>query len=341
MAISNPPWQLGELAAALGGECSKSPETLIETLVEAGAFAENAIALAESDKYLRQAESGKLAAVIIKPGMTTDLPAIIHDQPRVAFLMLLHALDPGSASLCGIHPTAITENALIPSSTAVGAYAYISPTAKVGAEVKIHPFVYVGPNCKVGDGTELFPHVVLQHSVTVGARCRIHSGTVIGSDGFGYSVDAGQVVKIPQIGRVVIGDDVEIGANTTIDRATCGETKIGNGAKLDNMVHIAHNVEIGPNALIAAQVGIAGSSRVGRYTMIGGQAGVGDHVTVGDMIRIGGGTHVFRNLSEPGEYFGPSAEPVRSALRSISALRTLPELAAKVAELERKIEELS
>src|SRR5438132_1269494 len=223
-------------------------------------------------------------------------------------------------------------------SASVGAYAVVEPKAVLGAGVRVGPFVYVGRGAEVGAETILHARVVVLDRVRIGRRVIVHAGAVLGADGFGYAPDAGRYRKIPQIGGVVIEDDVEIGANTTIDRSTVGDTVIGRGTKIDNLVQIAHNVHVGADSIIAAQSGVAGSSRLGRGVVLGGQVGVADHVTIADGVVVAAQAGVIGDLREAGTYLGTPARPVGETRRVWAVTVKLPELARRVRELERRLE---
>ncbi len=204
----------------------------------------------------------------------------------------------------------------------------------------MYPFAYIGEGCELGEGTVVYPHAVLYRDVTTGRRCRIHAGAVLGADGFGYVWDGQRRVKIPQVGRVVLGDDVEIGANSAVDRATAGETRIGSGTKLDNLVQIGHNVRIGEHTVAAAQTGVSGSTTIGNRVTIAGQVAFSDHVEVCDDVVLGGRTAVIQNIREPGEYLGFPARPLGEAMRALSLATKLPELAARLRRLEERVRDL-
>lgn len=232
-------------------------------------------------------------------------------------------------------PVFIADGINIAEDCYVGAFSYIGENAKIGKGVKIYPQCYVGNNAVIGDGTILYPGVKVYHGCRVGARCIIHSGVVVGADGFGFAPSAdGTYSKIPQIGIVEIADDVEIGANTTVDRATMGATRIADGVKLDNLIQVAHNVEIGANTVIAAQAGIAGSTKVGKHCMIGGQVGFAGHITVGDNVNIGAQSGIPNNVASGLNLMGYPAVPYHDFARQAVMLKRLPELFKRVDALE-------
>jgi len=222
----------------------------------------------------------------------------------------------------------------------VGAFAVVQPRALIGARARIFPLVYVGEGVEIGEESTVYPNVVIREGVRIGRRVIIHPGAVLGADGFGYAFDGSAHQKIPQVGGVVIEDDVEIGANVTIDRATLGDTVVRRGTKIDNLVQIAHNVEIGQHAIVVAQSGISGSCRVGHGAVLGGQVGLADHVTLGDGVMLGAQSGVPGDIRAAGQYWGTPARPVAEARRISAAMPRLPDLLKKVRALERRVREL-
>ncbi|MBS6268053.1 MAG: UDP-3-O-(3-hydroxymyristoyl)glucosamine N-acyltransferase [Tannerella sp.] len=236
--------------------------------------------------------------------------------------------------------TCIAASATISQSVYIGAFAYVSENVKVGENVKIYPQVYIGDNVTIGDNTILYPGVKIYHDCVIGKNCIIHAGAVIGADGFGFAPHNGIYVKIAQIGNVIIEDQVEIGANTTIDRATMGSTIVRKGAKLDNLIQVAHNVEIGENTVMAAQVGVAGSTKIGSHCMVGGQVGFAGHITIGDRVNIGAQSGIPNHVSSDASILGYPAVPAREFARSTVMIKKLPELNQTVKQLQKEIENL-
>lgn len=262
----------------------------------------------------------------------------------VAFATLLEAYQQmQSQQLTGIQqPVYIDASAKVGEQVFIGAFAYIGKNAVLGNSVKIYPNTYIGDNTIIGDHSSIHPGVKIYHDVIIGKNVCIHAGTVIGSDGYGYAPQAdGTYKKIPQMGNVVIEDNVEIGANTTIDRATMGSTVIKTGAKLDNLLQIAHNVEIGNNAIIAAQAGISGSTKIGNNVMIGGQAGIVGHIQIADGSKINAQSGVSKSIKTPNTTVtGSPAFDYTAALRSQAMAKNLPELEQRIKVLERILQEL-
>jgi len=222
----------------------------------------------------------------------------------------------------------------------IGAFAYIGENVKLGKNVAIYPQVYLGDNVEVGDDTVLYPGVKIYNDCKIGKNCVIHSGAVIGSDGFGFATDGDKYKKIPQLGNVIIEDDVEIGANTTIDRAPMGSTIIRSGVKLDNLIQIAHNVEIGENTAMAAQVGISGSTKIGRNCMIGGQAGLGGHIKIGDRVSLGARSGIISNIEDGKSLIGTPAIEIKNFFRSSIIFPKLPDMYKTLNQLQKEVENL-
>jgi UDP-3-O-[3-hydroxymyristoyl] glucosamine N-acyltransferase len=261
-----------------------------------------------------------------------------------AFAILLNKYQQmATQQLSGIQePSFISPTATLGEHVYVGAFAYIGDHVKIGNNVKIFPGTFIGDNASVGDNTILHPGVKVYHDCIVGKNVTIHAGSVIGGDGFGFAPQPdGTYKKVPQIGNVVIEDEVEIGSNATIDRATMGSTLIKSGAKLDNLIQIAHNVEVGNHTVIAAQAGVSGSTKIGKYAQIGGQAGIVGHITIADGAKINAQSGVSKSIKDPNtSVTGSPASDYTSALRSQAVTRNLPELEKRVWELEKLVQQL-
>ncbi|HEX8678188.1 MAG TPA: UDP-3-O-(3-hydroxymyristoyl)glucosamine N-acyltransferase [Segetibacter sp.] len=265
-------------------------------------------------------------------------------DPYSAFATLLHYYEQlKTQQLNGVQePSFITPNSTRGDNVFIGAFAYIGELSEIGNNVKIFPGVYIGNNVKIGDNSLLHPGVKIYHDCIVGKNVTIHAGSVIGGDGFGFAPQAdGSFKKVPQIGNVIIEDNVEIGSNATIDRATIGSTVIRAGAKLDNLIQIAHNVEVGNNTVIAAQAGVSGSTKIGNNVMIGGQAGVVGHIQIADGSKINAQSGVSKSIKTPGSTVtGSPAFDYTSTLRSQAVARNLPEMEKRLTDLENKIKQL-
>lgn len=265
------------------------------------------------------------------------------DDAAAAVLRLLEMYNAARPQKRGISPrAAISEKAEVADDCYVGDFAVIEAGATIGRGCRIYPQVYVGDGVEVGDGTTLYPGVKIYEECRVGARCILHAGAVIGADGFGFAPNAeGGFDKIPQLGNVIIEDDVEIGANTCIDRAKTDSTIIRRGVKLDNLIQVGHNVQIGENTVSSAQMGIAGSSKVGRNCFLAGQVGIADHVTIGDRVKIGSQSGIDKSVGDDEVRMGSPALPGIKYHRSNAVYRSLPELQRKVLELERQLKALA
>lgn len=299
-------------------------------------------------KYEEFLYTSKATVIIISQNFELKQPVeatlLRTADPYSAFASLLKVYQEHKNNLkTGIEEQAcISEKASIAENVYIGAFAYISEGVNIGKNSKIFPGVFLGADVHVGENTTIFPNAVVYNECRVGNNCTIHSGTVIGADGFGFAPQPdGTFRKVPQIGNVVIENDVEIGANTTIDRATIGSTTIKSGAKIDNLVQIAHNAEIGFNTVIAAQAGISGSTKLGRNIMIGGQAGLVGHIHIADFVRINAQSGVSKSITEEKKAVtGTPAFDYSAALRSQSVARRLPELEQRIIELEKLVRSL-
>ncbi len=292
----------------------------------------------ESARHLELAMKSRASAVIVKESdaeITTTKPLLINANPRLAFATAAKLLYPRKEFPGEIHPTAVIDpRAKVAPTTSVDAHAVIEADAVIGERCFIASGCYVGQGVVIGDDCEIYPRVVIYPGTTIGRRVTIHAGAVLGSDGFGFVRDEkfGRYVKFPQVGRLVIGDYVEIGANCTIDRGALDETVIGPGTKLDNMVHIGHNCNVGSNVVIAAQTGISGSSSVGDDCVLGGQVGMGDHARLEPGVILGGQAGVLPHKTIRGKgvvFWGTPVKPVREYLKELATLTRLTRRAGK------------
>lgn len=255
-----------------------------------------------------------------------------------SLLSMVNSLTPAKKGIEGM--SHISSSATIGENIYVGSFAYIGENAQIGNNCQIYPQAYIGDNVKIGDGTIVYPGVKIYKDCIVGENCILHAGCVIGADGFGFSKENGKYNKIPQMGNVVIEDDVEIGANTTIDRAVFGSTIIRQGVKLDNLIQIAHNCEIGENTAMAAQVGLAGSTKVGENCVFGGQVGLGGHITIGKNSQIGAQSGIISNIKENSEIIGSPAIPVKQFFKSSIIIPKLPDMYRQINALEKELNTL-
>jgi len=257
---------------------------------------------------------------------------------RIGFAKALALFFPEPVFPAGVHPTAvIAATAHVDATAHIGPYCVVHEKARIGARCILQGGNHIGDGCQLGEEVNLFPNVTLYPRSEIGNRVRIHAGSVIGSDGFGYVQDNGIHRKVPQIGNVIIRDDVEIGSNVTIDRGALGPTIIGKGTKIDNLVQIGHNVNIGEHCLVISQVGVAGSTKIGNYVILAGQAGLAGHLRIGNRVTISAQAGVMSNIDDGEKWLGSPAQPDRQAKRQMIAITQLPDLLKRVAELEKKI----
>jgi len=339
------PIRAGELAQWLGAELSGDPQVLIERASRIEEAESGSISFVANPKYRSFARGTRASALVIGHDLdTSDLlcPVLIRvADPYASFARVLERL---SEDLLkprqGISPQAwVHPDASLAAGAWIGPFASIDAGAVLGEGVQVHPTVCIGRNVRIGARSILHPGVVLYDDCEIGADCVIHAGAVIGSDGFGFAPQPdGSFRKIPQLGNVRLEEHVEIGANTTIDRATMGSTLVKSGAKIDNLVQLAHNVEVGEYSVLAAQSGVSGSTKIGRGVQIGGQAGLIGHIHIADGTRINAQSGVNRGVSEPGTAItGSPAGPYRSELKAQVLYRTLPEMEARLRALEAQV----
>ncbi|MBT5925643.1 MAG: UDP-3-O-(3-hydroxymyristoyl)glucosamine N-acyltransferase [Verrucomicrobia bacterium] len=323
------------IAEHVGGTLKGDPETEIIGIAPADAAQGGFLSFAENERYLSKAlESNASALLVPFSDISTKKSYIQVDNVRVAFAKVLALLYPENKPSPGVHESAVIDpSATVALSAHIGPHCIVEAGSKVGERVVLSGHVHVGAQSEIGDDTAIFPNVTLYPSSKIGSRVRIHAGAVIGSDGYGYVMDQWFHRKIPQIGNVVIEDDVEIGANTTIDCGALGSTRIGKGTKIDNQVQIGHNVVIGEHCIVISQVGIAGSATIGNYVVIAGQAGVGGHISIGDKAVIAGRSGVMHPVPPGEKWMGLPAQPDRQAKREIIAVKQLPGLLKKMKAL--------
>jgi UDP-3-O-[3-hydroxymyristoyl] glucosamine N-acyltransferase len=333
------PLTAAEIARLLDGEVIGNGAVELSGFAPADKAKAGDLTFAENPTYFHRAEQSAASAILVDGRFSSPLKTLIRvPSARIAFAKALDLFFPEPGFGPGIHPTAV-----VATSAAVDPSAHIGPYCVVGDQVQVGPRCvlqggdHVGAQCVLGAETQLFPNVTLYPRTQVGQRVRIHAGTVVGSDGFGYVLDAGVHRKVPQVGHVVIQDDVEIGANVAIDRGALGPTVIGRGTKIDNLVQIAHNVSLGEHCLVVAQAGIAGSTKLGHFVTLAGQAGLAGHLKIGSRVVVAAQSGVMHDIPEGEKWFGYPAQPDRKTKRQILALHQLPELLRRVAELERRV----
>lgn len=336
------PYTLGEIARALGASLEGDPWRVITGVAPLETAGSDQIAFLTHPKYLARARTSSAGALLV-PEDAVGLPGpLLRSRfPQRALISLLRLFHPAPAVTPGVHPSAlVAPTARVHPEASVGAFSVLEDGVVIGRRARLFPFVYIGEGVEVGEETLLYPHVIIREGIRIGRRVIIHPGTVVGADGFGYAFDGAAHQKIPQVGGVILEDDVEVGANAAIDRATLGHTVVRRGTKVDNLVQIGHNVEIGEDAIVVAQVGISGSSRVGNRAVLAGQVGLADHVTVGEGARVGPQSGVPHDLDAGQDYMGTPTRPAAEARRIFAALPRLPGLLKRVRFLERRIVEL-
>jgi UDP-3-O-[3-hydroxymyristoyl] glucosamine N-acyltransferase len=327
-----------QIAKELDGEVVGDGATPLSGFAPATTAREGDLTFAENETFFHKAEESAASAILIDGPYAPGRKVLIRvANARIAFARVLPLFFPEPVLAPGVHGSAV-----VAASARVDATAHVGPGCVIGENVTIGPQAilrggnHVGEQCVIGAQTQLFPNVVLYPQTQLGRRVRIHAGAVIGADGFGYVFDGGIHRKVAQVGQVIIQDDVEIGANVTIDRGALGPTIIGKGTKIDNLVQIAHNVTIGEHCLVVAQVGIAGSTKVGSYTTLAGQVGLAGHLKIGNKVIVAAQSGVMTDIPDGGKWLGAPAQPDRQAKRQMIALQHLPELMRRVAELERQ-----
>lgn len=334
-------FRLGDIVGQLGGELIGDPHIRIHQVATLESARSTDIAFLSQSRYLPQLSQTRAAAVILGPEArdASSLPRVISANPYAYFAKVSSLLNPPVAVEPGIHESAVVDkSAHVAKSASIGACAVIGKGARIADGASIGPGCFIGDGASIGAGSRLHANVTVYHECRIGARCLVHSGVVIGSDGFGIAKEEGVWKKIPQIGRVVIGEDVEIGANTTIDRGALDDTVIADGVKLDNQIQIAHNVRIGANTAIAACVGIAGSAKIGSNCALGGASMIYGHITLADHVNVSAGTLIMKSLEQPGTYTGvyPFSSHQRW-LRNAAHLRQLDDLVKRIRDLEGRL----
>lgn len=342
--------RLTELVERLGGQLIGDATLAVTGIAPLDAATASHITFLSNPKFRSQAEQTHAAALILSPqddatvGLTYRGARIVTANPYAYFARVAQwfAEQAAPPARIGVHPTAVVDpTASIAPGAGIGPHVVIEAGAVVADGARIEAGCFIGRDAVIGAATHLYARVTVQHGCRIGQRGIVHPGVVIGADGFGFANDGGAWVKIPQVGCVVIGDDVEIGANTTIDRGALADTIIGNGVKLDNQIQIAHNCQIGDHTAIAACAGIAGSAIIGKYCSIGGAAMIHGHITIADRVHVSAGTLAMRSITEPGQYTG--FYPVTKHgdwEKSAALLRNLPAMREKMRAMEKLIKSL-
>ncbi|WP_434767869.1 UDP-3-O-(3-hydroxymyristoyl)glucosamine N-acyltransferase [Pseudomonas triticicola] len=337
--------RLGQLAEHLGATLRGDPEaqiTGLATLQEAGPAQLSFLANPQYRKYLAGSQA---AALLLKEADAEGFAgnALVVPDPYLAYARISHLFDPKPKAADGIHPTAvIAADAVVDPSASIGPFVVIEAGARIAAQVTLGAHCVVGARSEIGEGGWLAPRVTLYHDVRIGKRVVIQSGAVIGGEGFGFANEKGVWQKIAQIGGVTIGDDVEIGVNTAIDRGALADTVIGNGVKLDNQIQIAHNVQVGDHTAMAACVGISGSTKIGKHCMLAGGVGLVGHIDICDNVFLTGMTMVTHSITEPGAYSsGTAMQPAAEWRKSAARIRQLDDIARRLKQLEKRVGEVT
>ncbi|PBP50590.1 UDP-3-O-(3-hydroxymyristoyl)glucosamine N-acyltransferase [Pseudomonas syringae] len=334
--------KLGQLAEFLGATLRGDKDieiTGLATLQEAGP---GQVSFLANPKYRKLLVDTQATAVLLKPadaeGYTGN--ALVVPDTYLAYARISHFFDPKPKSSAGVHPTAvIAADALIDPAASIGAFAVIESGVRIAAGVTIGAHCFIGARCEIGEGGWLAPRVTLYHDVRIGKRVVIQSGAVLGGEGFGFAQDKGIYHKVAQIGGVTLGDDVEVGVNTAIDRGALADTRIGNGVKLDNQIQIAHNVQVGDHTAMAACVGVSGSTKIGKHCMLAGGVGLVGHIDICDGVYITGMTMVTHSITEPGSYSsGTAMQPADEWRKSAARLRKIDDMARRLQKLEKVVE---
>ncbi len=331
---------LAELAEFLNARLEGDGKLEINGVASVDGGGPGHLVFAENEKACLLAEgSGATAVILPQEGPETKKPALRVENPRLAFARVAGLFAPDRLSGEGIHPSAVlSEDVQVGPGIVIHPGVVIEEGVTLGKNVKIGAQVFIGKNCSVGDDTRIYPGARILADTVIGRDCFIQSGAVLGSEGFGFVEAEGGYLRMPQLGRVVIEDNVEIGANSVIDRGALGPTVIGEGSKIDSQVIISHNVRLGKDCLVVSQSGIAGSSTLGDRVRLGGQVGITDHVNLGDDITVGAKSGVSKDLSEPGTYFGAPAIPARRAFEKEAGIRNINKMREQLKILKERVE---
>lgn len=334
-----------QIASFLGGTVEGNPEVKVNNFSKIEEGKPGTLTFLANPKYEHYIYNTDASIVLVNndfiPSEPIKTTLIKVANAYAALAMLLNMVEQSKGKKAGVDSSAfIAASATVGDDCYVGNFAFIGENVKVGKNCRIYPYAYIGDNVTMGDNCTIYPHVTIYEGCVVGNNCILHAGSVIGSDGFGFAPEGDNYKKIPQLGNVILEDDVEIGANTTIDRAVMDSTIIHRGVKLDNLVQIAHNVEVGENTVMAAQVGIAGSVKIGSHCMFGGQVGLSGHIHIADHVVFGAQSGVISDIKEPTTVLGAPAIQAKAFMRSSAIFGRLPEIYRTIGQLQREIEQL-
>jgi UDP-3-O-[3-hydroxymyristoyl] glucosamine N-acyltransferase len=332
---------LGELASKTRATLQGDPALEINGVGTIARASKGQITFLASPKYAHYLATTQASAVVLSPHEASQatLPAIVSADPKLTFAQIAHILYPFEKLQAGLHPTAIIgEGCEIHPNAYIGPYCVLGDRLKIGPNVILQSGCHIGNDCEIAEGTLFFPNVTVYHGCKIGRDCTLHSGVVIGSDGFGFAKNQSGWLKVPQVGGVKVGDRVEIGANTTIDRGAIEDTEIGNDVILDNLIQIAHNVKIGDGTAIAASVSIAGSATIGKHCQIGGASCIVGHLSITDHVNLVGSSNVGQSITQPGTYAsGLTVNDIRVWKRNLVRFHQLDDMAKRLIEVEKKL----
>lgn len=335
-----------QIASFLNGTVSGDPEVKVSNFSKIEAGRPGTLTFLANPKYEHHLYTTEASIVLVNndfiPSESVKATLVRVPNAYAALATLLNMVEHSKVKKTGIDSTAfIAASATVGNDCYIGNFAFIGEKVVIGNNCKIYPYAYIGDDVTLAENTVIYPHVTIYEGCVIGKNCILHAGSVIGSDGFGFAPEGEKYNKIPQLGNVVLEDDVEIGANTTIDRAVMDSTIIHRGVKLDNLVQIAHNVEVGENTVMAAQVGIAGSTKIGSHCMFGGQVGIAGHIHIPDKVNFGAQSGTLGSgIKEAGTFLGSPALPVKDYMRSAIVFPKLPEMYRTISQLQREIEQL-
>jgi UDP-3-O-[3-hydroxymyristoyl] glucosamine N-acyltransferase len=337
-------FRLADLAELVGGRVEGDPEREVEAVRPLDTAGPRDLSFLNHPRYRSQALAGAAGALLVgrdfPPELAAKAPLLVVDDPSFALSRLLAHIAPSAPLEAGAHPTAVlAPDCEVDPTAHIGPYAVIGAGSRIGAGAAVHAHAVVGRGCTVADGAVLHPHVVLYDNTEIGPGSVVHAGAVLGSDGFGYATRRGVHHKVPQVGRVIVEGDVEIGANSTIDRATLGETRIGAGTKIDNLVQVGHNVQVGEHCILCGQAGIAGSARLADHVVLAGQAGVAGHIDLGAGAQVAAKSAALGPVAAGAQVAGIPAVEMRRWKRQIVLVARLEEMSRRLRELEKKLEE--
>ncbi|MFL6293646.1 MAG: UDP-3-O-(3-hydroxymyristoyl)glucosamine N-acyltransferase [Thermoanaerobaculia bacterium] len=332
--------RLADLAELVGGRVEGDPDRAVEAVRTLEAAGPRDLSFLNHPRYREQALASQAGALLVGAALASGdfrRPLLIVDDTAYALSLLLNRLHAPEAPEPGIHPTAVLEPGCeVDPAAHVGPYAVIGSGTRIGAGAAVHAHVVIGKGCAVGEGAVLHPHAVLYDRTEVGPGVIVHAGAVLGADGFGYATHGGVHHKVPQVGRVVLEKDVEVGANSTIDRATLGETRIGEGTKIDNLVQVGHNVQTGRHCILCGQAGIAGSTQLGSYVVLAGQAGVSGHIKLGDGAQVAAKSAALTSVEPGTQVAGIPAVELRKWRRQTVLIARLEEMSRRLRALEKR-----